>query len=232
MTGQLCGASHHRYSETLCTEPAGHYRPERDPHAGPLIIDGRERGGAAWDEPKDTRMTDRPSLQDLDAVPESARWCCAGNAEDCPLCDTALPYPWICPGHPDTPANRARIQTTGGDQTLDGLRQHAADVAQRTGLAVTVDPFHDQYAVTVTRPHGGGSHGGYNAAEVHAMLLGIRLAADRGPGGRPTVSPAVAALTRVEQLAARIEAGHPVQDDATSLAAAIRDAARTDREQP
>src|SRR5690606_16273650 len=95
---------------------------------------------------------DRPSLDDLDAVPESARWCCAGNAEDCPLCDTALPYPWICPGHPDTPANRARIQTTDGDQTLDGLRQHAADIAQRTGLAVAVDPFHDQYAVTVTRP--------------------------------------------------------------------------------
>ncbi len=275
-------------------------------------------------------MTDRPSLEDLDTAPEPARWCCAGNAEDCPLCDTrTLPYPWICPGHPDTPVNRARA--AGGDQTLDGLRQHAGDVAQRTGYAVTVAPFHDQYAVTVTRPDGGGSHGGYNAAEVRAMLLGIRLAADRGPTARPAVSeaaaalgrvrdlaaqleecaenalkqddrklyaalardlrtraetrtaeaaepdsccvcgggpvvyrnfrdqpfcwpcadcqcaqnpcvrtgsngpvvsPAVAALARVEQLAARIEAGHPVQDNATSLAAAIRDAARTDREQP
>jgi len=113
VTDQQCGASHHRFPETLCIEPAGHYRPDRDPHAGPLIIDGRERGGAAWDEPKDTRMTDRPSLQDLDAVPEPARWCCNGNAEDCPLCDTAsLPYPWICPGHPDTPANRARVAAT------------------------------------------------------------------------------------------------------------------------
>src|SRR5690606_7383535 len=176
---------------------------------------------------------DRPSLDDLDVVPESARWCCAGNAEDCPLCDTAaLPYPWICPGHPDTPANRARIQAADGDQTLDGLRQHAADVAQRTGLAVTVDPFHDQYAVTVTRPRGGGSHGGYNAAEVRAMLLGILLAADRGPTARPAFSPAVAALARVEQLAARTEAGHPVQDNPANLAAAIRDAARTDREAP
>lgn len=35
------------------------------------------------------------------------RWCCSGNAEDCRLCDTrTLPYPWICPGHPDTPENR------------------------------------------------------------------------------------------------------------------------------
>lgn len=53
MTDQQCGASHHRFPETLCIEPAGHYRPDRDPHAGPLIIDGRERGGAAWDEPKE-----------------------------------------------------------------------------------------------------------------------------------------------------------------------------------
>jgi hypothetical protein len=206
-------------------------------------------------------MTDRPSLEDLDAVSEPARWCCAGNGEDCPLCDTrTLPYPWICPGHPDTPVNRERVQLADDDQTLDGLRQHAADVAQRTGLAVTVDPFHDQYAVTVTRPHGGGRHGGYNAAEVRAMLLDIHLAADRGPSPRPEpvdwqeiaakarkvarlwqqwnarnvarLHDAQAALARVEQLAARIEAGHPVQDNGTSLAAAIRDAARTDREQP
>ncbi|MET8113757.1 hypothetical protein [Streptomyces prasinus] len=38
-----------------------------------------------------------------------------------------------------------------------------------------------------------------------------------------------AALARVEALAARIAAGHPVQDNATNLAAAIRDAARTDQ---
>jgi hypothetical protein len=47
----LCNAPHHRYPETLCTEPPGHYQPNRDPHAGPLIINGRECGGAAWDEP-------------------------------------------------------------------------------------------------------------------------------------------------------------------------------------
>lgn len=39
------------------------------------------------------------------------RWCCSGNAEDCRLCDTrTLPYPWICPGHPDTPDNRKHVQ--------------------------------------------------------------------------------------------------------------------------
>lgn len=56
-------------------------------------------------------MTDRPPFDDLGTAPEPARWCCSGNAEDCPLCDTtALPYPWICPGHPDTETNRQRLQ--------------------------------------------------------------------------------------------------------------------------
>lgn len=50
----LCGAPHHQHPETLCTQPAGHYQPDRDPHAGPLILDGRIIGGAAWDEPRDT----------------------------------------------------------------------------------------------------------------------------------------------------------------------------------
>ncbi|MHC3450814.1 hypothetical protein [Streptomyces prasinus] len=39
---------------------------------------------------------------------------------------------------------------------------------------------------------------------------------------------AEAALARVEALAARVAAGHPVQDNPANLAAAIRDAARTD----
>ena len=47
----LCGQPHHDYPETLCTQPAGHYRRDRDPHGGPLIINGFECGGAAWDEP-------------------------------------------------------------------------------------------------------------------------------------------------------------------------------------
>lgn len=53
MTRTLCGLPHYDYPETVCTEPSGHYRRERDPHAGPLIIDGRVCGGAAWDEPTD-----------------------------------------------------------------------------------------------------------------------------------------------------------------------------------
>jgi hypothetical protein len=48
----LCGLPHYTYTESLCIEPAGHYRRDRDPHAGPLIIDGRECGGIAWDEPE------------------------------------------------------------------------------------------------------------------------------------------------------------------------------------
>lgn len=50
---QLCGTPHHQHPQTLCTEPAGHYRRDIDPHAGPLILDGRVCGGAAWDEPKE-----------------------------------------------------------------------------------------------------------------------------------------------------------------------------------
>jgi len=51
-------------------------------------------------------MTDRPTLENLDAVPESARWCCDGNAEDCPLCTDPNPdYPFICLGHPQTAGN-------------------------------------------------------------------------------------------------------------------------------
>jgi len=57
---QLCGTPHHRHPETLCTEPAGHYRRNTDPHAGPLILDGRACGGAAWDEPKETLLSDQP----------------------------------------------------------------------------------------------------------------------------------------------------------------------------
>jgi hypothetical protein len=47
----LCGLPHYTWPETVCTEPAGHYRPDVDPHAAPLIIDGRHCGGCAWDEP-------------------------------------------------------------------------------------------------------------------------------------------------------------------------------------
>lgn len=55
MTTERCGQPHHDHPESVCTEPAGHYRRERDPHAGPLIIDGRQCGGVAWDEPEPPR---------------------------------------------------------------------------------------------------------------------------------------------------------------------------------
>lgn len=65
MTAPLCGTPHYRYPETLCTEPAGHYRTDRDPHAGPLIINSREIGGAAWDEPKEQHMTIRHTADSI-----------------------------------------------------------------------------------------------------------------------------------------------------------------------
>lgn len=66
-TQPLCGSPHHQHPETLCTHPAGHYRRERDPHAGQLIIDGRVCGSAVWDEPdrQDQPMTDRVPLDHL-----------------------------------------------------------------------------------------------------------------------------------------------------------------------
>lgn len=48
MTGRLCGLPHYDYPESTCTQPAGH----TGPHAAPLIIDGRECGAVAWDEPE------------------------------------------------------------------------------------------------------------------------------------------------------------------------------------
>lgn len=48
-----CGTPHHQHPETLCTEPAGHYRRDRDSHAGPLVINGRVCGFAVWDEPEE-----------------------------------------------------------------------------------------------------------------------------------------------------------------------------------
>lgn len=47
----LCGIPHHQYPETVCAEPAGRYRRDRDSHAGRLVIDGRACGVAVWDEP-------------------------------------------------------------------------------------------------------------------------------------------------------------------------------------
>lgn len=53
MTGPLCGLPHYQHTESLCTQPADHYQRDRDPHAGPLIINGHHCGGLAWDEPEE-----------------------------------------------------------------------------------------------------------------------------------------------------------------------------------
>ena len=51
VTEPLCGLPHYGHPESTCIEPAGHYVRDRDPHAAPLIIDGREVGAVAWNEP-------------------------------------------------------------------------------------------------------------------------------------------------------------------------------------
>jgi len=53
MSNPTCGLPHYTYPESICIEPAGHYQWREDPHAGPLIIDGEQRGGLAWDEPEE-----------------------------------------------------------------------------------------------------------------------------------------------------------------------------------
>jgi len=67
-------------------------------------------------------------------VGEPERWCCEGNAEDCPLCDTAaMPYPWICPGHPDTGENRQCVQAAAEATKPAAWRQleaHAFNAVQ------------------------------------------------------------------------------------------------------
>jgi hypothetical protein len=40
----ICGDRNESWPETICTDPPRH----RMPHGGPLIIDGRNRGGASW----------------------------------------------------------------------------------------------------------------------------------------------------------------------------------------
>jgi hypothetical protein len=63
-------------------------------------------------------MSNRPTLEDLDADPDGTPWCCTGNAEDCRFCTDPNPnYPWICPGHPDTPDNHARVKAAGATAT-------------------------------------------------------------------------------------------------------------------
>lgn len=77
-------------------------------------------------------------------------WCCNGNAEECALCtDPNPPYPFLCPGHPLTPENEARVNTPAPD----GLRaQYAAALEaadyrpdmQRGDLADAVMSVRDQ----------------------------------------------------------------------------------------
>ncbi|MFD7705629.1 hypothetical protein [Streptomyces sp. NPDC059786] len=104
-------------------------------------------------------MTDRPTLEDLDAEPEPTRWCCGGNAEDCPLCTDPNPdYPWICPGHPDTAENRARVAATQAVCTVTIAAQapteeEAALLAQKISEAVSAEYGQDAgLRIQIDRP--------------------------------------------------------------------------------
>ncbi|MGW0014734.1 hypothetical protein ACWDVX_33905 [Streptomyces tendae] len=75
-------------------------------------------------------MTDRPTVEDLDAVLDDGPWCCTGNAEDCALCTDPNPnYPWICPGHPRTAANERIVGEAAQDVALDPSRRYLRPVA-------------------------------------------------------------------------------------------------------
>jgi hypothetical protein len=70
-------------------------------------------------------MTDRPTLKDLGATPDSGLWCCSGNAEDCALCtDPDLPYPFLCAGHPRTAASERIVgEATRATDGGKGVRE-------------------------------------------------------------------------------------------------------------
>lgn len=80
-------------------------------------------------------MTDRPTLEDLDAEPSDGPWCCNGNAEDCALCtDPNPPYPFLCPSHPRTSANERIVgeATQATLYTTHGSAISAATVPPQT----------------------------------------------------------------------------------------------------
>ncbi|MEV5451630.1 hypothetical protein [Streptomyces sp. NPDC052535] len=103
-------------------------------------------------------MTDRPTLEDLDAVPDDGPWCCTGNAEDCALCAQQgfdmLAYPWICPGHERTAANERIVgEATEATEPCDGGICTGSDCShERAADALTVHAEDaDLYAFTAMR---------------------------------------------------------------------------------
>jgi hypothetical protein len=109
----VCGTAHYDHPETVCTEPPRH----RMPHSGPLIIDGRHCGGAAWDEPD---PTPEPPMPD-----PTAHACgnCEGIDPDTCLANPDRPKPAPAPVDPalqDRIAAAARTILDGaGPRTTD-----------------------------------------------------------------------------------------------------------------
>ena len=87
-------------------------------------------------------MTDRTTLEDLDAVPDGGPWCCTGNMEDCALCtDPNPPYPFICPGHPRTAGNERIVGEATQATELDTSRRYLRPV-QATIISDDPDGVH------------------------------------------------------------------------------------------
>ncbi|MBL3664474.1 hypothetical protein JL475_00240 [Streptomyces sp. M2CJ-2] len=122
---------------------------------------------------------DHLTLEDLDAAPEPSRWCCSGNAEDCPLCDTAaLPYPWICPGHPDTEANRQLMTdsravveklTDAHQATIGELRRAEARVRDLEAALVRVVAALPPYSGPILGDRSRGMQMGWDRARQAAL---------------------------------------------------------------
>lgn len=67
----------------------------------------------------------QPDEEIVEAPDPDGRWCCNGNAEECALCHASdnLPYPFICPGHEDTPENRRQVLVGATDEGKERLKE-------------------------------------------------------------------------------------------------------------
>ncbi|MER5843229.1 hypothetical protein ABT099_23615 [Streptomyces prasinus] len=132
--------------------------------------------------------------------------------------------PVHCPGHLDIGKNRQRAQAAA-----EGVRCCVCGGGQVVYRNYLEQPFcglcaNCECAQNPCVRTGVGDPTVSESAEVERLR---RMVRQLMTVNRRHVGKLEAALARVGELAARIEAGHPVQDNPGNLAAAIRDAART-----
>ncbi|MEU4051305.1 hypothetical protein AB0F09_19160 [Streptomyces olivaceus] len=231
MTGPLCGAPHHDHPETLCTQPARHYRRDRDPHGGPLIIDGRERGSAAWDEPQEQQMTDRIPLDDLtsdqlDALYEQL----ATAQQEADASVAAAAQLTTLVGKRSEKAEkaakaqqqRARIAETELHVLRSGLRANGADPTQIQNLWAQIRMRNRQWREEKQRAEAAEHQIRILTAFDEGRAHGAQRVMDERDQAQQRAAQAEAALVRVHHLAALIHAGAPWTANHTELAARIR----------